>query len=332
MGIKNLKKENDHLNMTLIDMLAKFDPSKTKKYTQFLVKMLNKRLDNQIKEWDYSYNPVPVKFRDYFQNTPADHISYHIVAEYFFNHTSLGDFTELCNLMEKGLVSNNDISTYDSWEMVQENLFEAKNRDYTNKAKKEINIIYSDDDYLILKPLTYLASCHYGAQTKWCTASRETCEPFYSYSRDGVLIYLINKKDNTKFAFYKRVGDIDDKIVPSSVKVFTTYSADDKEIDTIQTGLPMEILKVILNETDTTSSIISPNYILFSEEEIKEMSKHVYIPGITEEPKLRVVGRNLNIPVDQTPIPDLTVMEEPIEPVLPKHWIPSHTTTELNLD
>jgi hypothetical protein len=308
MGIKNLKKENDHLNMTLIDMLAKFDPSKTKKNTQFLVKMLNKRLDNQIAEWDYSHNPVPVKFRDYFQNTPADHLSFHIIAEYFLPSSYLSDFIELCKLMEKGLVKNNDIGTYDSWEMVQENLFEAKNREYVNKAKKEINIIYSDDTYLILKPLTYMASCHYGAQTKWCTAARDTPEPFYSYSRDGILIYLINKKDNTKFAFYKRVESIDDIIEPISKKVFTTYSADDKEIDTIQTGLPMDILKVILNETNTESQILSPNYVLFSETEMEEMLKYVFMSKLNPEPKLRVVRRNFDTLTDlrtTMPTPDL---------------------------
>ena len=37
MGIKQLKKENDYLNMTLVDMLGKFDTSKTKKYTQFFL-------------------------------------------------------------------------------------------------------------------------------------------------------------------------------------------------------------------------------------------------------------------------------------------------------
>ena len=45
MGIKKLKKENKNLTLTLIDMLGKFDISKTKKYTQFLV--------NEIKKCDF---------------------------------------------------------------------------------------------------------------------------------------------------------------------------------------------------------------------------------------------------------------------------------------
>ena len=43
-----LQKENDQLNLNLIEMLGAFDTSKTKKYTQFLIKVLNKR----IKEYE----------------------------------------------------------------------------------------------------------------------------------------------------------------------------------------------------------------------------------------------------------------------------------------
>ena len=53
MGIKRLKKENEFLNMSIGDMLAKFDTSKTKKYSQFLVKMLNER----IEEWNKNNLP-----------------------------------------------------------------------------------------------------------------------------------------------------------------------------------------------------------------------------------------------------------------------------------
>jgi hypothetical protein len=40
MGIKKIKKENDDLSISVIDSLGLFDISSTKKYTQFLIKML----------------------------------------------------------------------------------------------------------------------------------------------------------------------------------------------------------------------------------------------------------------------------------------------------
>ena len=36
MGIKKLKKENEHLNLSLIDIFSAYDKSKTKKYTQLV--------------------------------------------------------------------------------------------------------------------------------------------------------------------------------------------------------------------------------------------------------------------------------------------------------
>ena len=47
MGIKKIKKENNSINISLVDLMGKLDNSETKKYTQFLVKILKKNFDNQ---------------------------------------------------------------------------------------------------------------------------------------------------------------------------------------------------------------------------------------------------------------------------------------------
>ena len=49
MGIKKIKKENDLINISLIDLLGKIDNSDTKKYTQFLVKILRKNYNEDMK-------------------------------------------------------------------------------------------------------------------------------------------------------------------------------------------------------------------------------------------------------------------------------------------
>lgn len=63
--------------------------------------------------------------------------------------------------------------------------------------------LYEDSDWLMLIPLTHQASCKYGANTQWCVASRDTNTHFKSYTREGLLIFLIHKKSNNKFAFYQ---------------------------------------------------------------------------------------------------------------------------------
>jgi len=69
-------------------------------------------------------------------------------------------------------------------------------------ARSETTKIYEGplDGYnvLIVKPLSYRASCHYGATTKWCTASKKTTLNFDSYTKRGDLYYIIFKDENYK--------------------------------------------------------------------------------------------------------------------------------------
>lgn len=78
------------------------------------------------------------------------------------------------------------------------------------KEEKGVKKLYEDDDWLLVRPLTHEASCKYGANTQWCTASKNDSEHFKNYTEGGILIYLIHKKSNNKFAFYNDLEDADD--------------------------------------------------------------------------------------------------------------------------
>ncbi len=123
--------------MTIADMLAKFDTSKTKKYSQFLVKMLNLRAE----EWeknncfnlvDNPNNPIE---RVLPNNSWVNASIRSFVGDFLFSWGNMERFVEFTELMEKGLVNENDISKYDSWDMLQQQLFEAKNREMFKKSK-----------------------------------------------------------------------------------------------------------------------------------------------------------------------------------------------------
>jgi hypothetical protein len=206
------------------------------------------------------------------------------------------------------VIDEKDISKYDSWDMLETQLFEAKNRELFKKSKKEIHKIFEDDNYMIFKPLTYASSCSYGYQTKWCTAMINDPGYFYNHSR-GILIYLIDKKENKKFAFYKHFLNQYEISDGHEDYAFKTYNQEDKQIDTIQTGLPMNILQIILMECDLKSPTTIPNYRLFSEEEknqmrryhgalpednlcVEEMKVSDELPGYIEAPALRRLRRN----------------------------------------
>ena len=289
MGIKKLKKENEILNLNLASMLERFDTSKTKKYSQFLVKMLNKQIEN----WQAEQDSFPQAIQsERIHISPTERIlpnnSYEnmlsrlFFCEHIFSWGRMERFIEFTELMEKGVISEKDISKYDSWDMLEENLFEAKNREMFKRSKKEIHKIFEDDNYMIFKPLTYASSCSYGYQTKWCTAMVNDPGYFYNHSK-GILIYLIDKKENKKFAFYKHFPQLYEISDDHEQYAFKTYNQEDKQIDTIQTGLPMNILQIILMECDLKSPTTIPNYKLFSEEEKNEMRKYTG-PLLDDEP------------------------------------------------
>jgi hypothetical protein len=70
----------------------------------------------------------------------------------------------------------------------------------TSGAKK----IFEDKNILIVKPLTYEASCKYGAGTRWCTTMAGQSSYFKSHtSEEQALYYIILKNFNRDNKFYK---------------------------------------------------------------------------------------------------------------------------------
>ena len=343
MGTKNLKKENQHLTMSLIDMLSMFDNSKTKKYTQFLVRMINERFKSNI----HNFHMQDVHgFKTVEQILPPNNINNlvarEIVCDSLFGWTKMDLFINFCDFMERGIVTEKDISKYDSWEMIEEQCFYAKNIANKKNLKKEIQVIYEDEDYFILKPLSRMASCTYGFQTKWCTAMLHEGEYFYSHSM-GSLIYLIDKKRNQKFAFYKPIdrGDfgLDDGV---DQRVFSVWNQIDKNIDSIQTGLPFNILEIVSKTMEEDYKTKNGNYKSFSNEELQELKKYVFLEeptvredsettttnlpengsGIIAQPRMRVRRRtpryvpNIELTMP-TPTPDIFSFDANIEDLLP---------------
>jgi len=132
-------------------------------------------------------------------------------------------------------------------------------------------------------------------------------EPSYFYNHSkGILIYLIDKKENKKFAFYKNIPqpyEMDD--YNHEDYVFRTYNQADKQIDTIQTGLPMDILQIIMMECDTKLPTTIANYKLFSEDEKNIMRQH--IGSLPDEHVLK--GSDLE---EKVPIEEIAQEERPI--------------------
>lgn len=82
-----------------------------------------------------------------------------------------------------------------------------KSKSYKSKLSEEdaeAKKLYDDKNILIVRPLTYKASCKYGAGTQWCTTMAGQPSYFESHTEENQeLYYIIFKKYDRSNKFYK---------------------------------------------------------------------------------------------------------------------------------
>jgi hypothetical protein len=91
-----------------------------------------------------------------------------------------------------------------------------------------IDVLIENDDYLLISPLTLKGSLKYGADTKWCTASKSSSYQFTSYTKDGYLFYLISKKERAKN--YNKVAFCSRSKNEHLTTYYTIYNQIDTEV------------------------------------------------------------------------------------------------------
>lgn len=71
------------------------------------------------------------------------------------------------------------------------------------KAKNDIEVLFDDDNWLVLIPRSMEASMYWGSDTKWCTATRNEENNMYEhYTENGPLFININKQTGEKYQFH----------------------------------------------------------------------------------------------------------------------------------
>jgi hypothetical protein len=152
-----------------IELANNIDNSKTKKYTEHLIRFTKNLIGD-------------------FEET--------IINEMGYMLNNLKKFDELAT---NGMIENPDLYSYNNFSSIKQSINEASLSKSIGKAKKEIKILYEDDNYMLFLPLSYDAASVYGRGTKWCITQSEY---FYRYTDKGILAYFIEKGINRKIAFY----------------------------------------------------------------------------------------------------------------------------------
>jgi hypothetical protein len=238
--IKELK-TNSNNNLNFIEVLELFSPDKKSKYTDMLLRMMNrtKNFDSHVKETKAEIAKMFdfIKPEELENFSPLQTLMVYKFIDGFFNPEDLINFRKFAEYNERGLVSQNDLTKYTSFEDVIQQLSLAELKVESKGLENEISKVYEDDEWLLVRPLTYLSSRKYGANTKWCTTQTDNPEYFLKYSKKGVLIYCINKVTGYKVASFYSL----DKNDPE----FSFWNQKDSRIDSLDSELTDELRKII---------------------------------------------------------------------------------------
>lgn len=287
MGKKDLKEQNKDLEIHVIDLIRKFDPSDTGKYTSFLTKILKDKIGEEVDR--------PRKGRLRIVNlqnnvrafkTPTgkndlEEVLINYLTELYGRENMEALFSFHKHTKENRIIGR-DINSYKSWDDLHREVALATLKQNQKLLEKEVQKIVEDDEWLVVRPLTVESSLTYGAGTKWCTASRHNKEYFYRYSRNGVLFYVINKNDGDKYGLF----------YDTESNEFSIWNAPDKRIDSIESAIPFDLMSKLykLMKSD------KPNYEYFLESEKHKCDEYL-------QEFLDLAG-NMVEPVYTEPMPD----------------------------
>ena len=254
--IDELKKQHKDLALNDLDLMKMVMPDQAIKYVEVLAKLAKSKYkeitaahdgeDNlrtaclsALAGWGIDYNYLETL------ETPVLWMLWNRM-ETLLGQNNFKLFIKFANLNERGLISNNDVTSYKSFNEIEQAVSLAEIKLIDKELEKQIIKVHEDDEWLLLKPLSLEASMKYGASTKWCTTS-EGGKYFANYSKWGILIYCLNKKTGYKFASFKNLDrDRDNE--------FSFWNPADSKIDPLDTmEIPTEILAIIRKEVNTNS-------------------------------------------------------------------------------
>ena len=261
MGIKHLIQQNPDMGFNLVKLISKLDVSKTKKLTPFLLKIFKKKMETMHEDIDHYYGNRHKTVKNILLDANVFERQFLIFAIDQLGADNIEMLPEFINLLDKKLVENKDISTYNSIEDIINQISIAKTKELLKNARKEILVVYEDDEVMMFKPLTFESSLKYGSGTKWCTAMKSEPEYFYRYSRNGILIYIINKKTGRKFGSYSE--KFEDRV--------SIFNETDIQIDSFNMDISYDNLTKLMGFLDSKNDV---NKTLFSEKELKNQTKY----------------------------------------------------------
>jgi hypothetical protein len=167
-----------------VEWLAAQDPSKKKSYVNWMITRYISGGINRLEDIPARLVPA-LRIYDQAKTTrkvkPED--------------ADIGKFKKLIDFTQ--MVKNNygekEIASNKSADKAQEQQFFADG---------EAELVYNTPEWKVVVPKTHAASCYFGRNTEWCTAARDETSRFASYSKNGPLYIVLQKKTNKRWQFH----------------------------------------------------------------------------------------------------------------------------------
>lgn len=254
--ISEAKEKYSHLGKSVIDVVAEMiDPTPQNKYLGMISKILyNNDMDGR--NWGMKEEQMRIlnRLREYgISEETLNSIDEKNIIWYFRVFDEYLDqfktFVEFIKLNERGLIDQKDLQKYNTLESIKDAISVSYTKNVGKEMEKHVIKLFEDEEWLVIRPLTFPASSKYGANTKWCTTMVNEKRYFFRYWNRGTLIYILNKKSGYKIAAQK-YHDEDERS--------TLWNAADKEIDWIQADVPSfiyEVVKKEINKAKTNASL-----------------------------------------------------------------------------
>lgn len=217
--LDKLKEQHPELNVSVMDVIAKLDPTKTYKYTEFLIK----------------------KFKEFYSEYDDWSVGLGIEMMGSDNMEALNEFEIHA---KANRITNPDISQYKDFGQISVAVEEAKEKVKLKELEKQVIKLFDNDEWSVVIPLSYEASKTYGANTKWCTTQERY---WLEYISTYKLIYIQNKKTNEKYAVSRHFEDN---------KKIQAWMSNDDESSPLLLPLPIEVMSVILYEVNKTDTVL----------------------------------------------------------------------------
>jgi len=258
--IEELKKQNPNFNLDGITIIN--DSLGKVKYTEMAINLIkNKLSENNEARCEDLINQMQHEFGFDLESLKGltfielSNIISFISTCFGYNNFRL--MKEFVTLNEKKLIENNDLTSYKTFDEVELQISLSSLKSIDKEMAKQVLKLYETDEWLVVKPLSYQASLKYGASTKWCTASKDSSDYYFRYSKRGIVIYSINKKTGNKVAGFKNLDTSHDAET-------SFWNITDQRIDSMDSGLPSDVLDIFRNEFSNTKQ---SNWDILTDEE-----------------------------------------------------------------